>query len=218
MRNVIVLIFIAGLLDEPYNLDMPYNARLASADEEEAPQLITYFEKVYVADAVCFVLDYSASMEGEKIRLLREQTKKAVLELLEKSELNIIIFHDVTIQWKERLVNATNDNKNSAILFSQTQELGKYTIVSPAVITALKQLRKSDKKRKQVILVCDGRTGEIPETSLKKIQQNNPDRIPIDTIFINRNTDVLQRMNDDEARIYMQAISAQSGGEFREVR
>jgi len=204
--------------DIPENLDMPVNGGFLNNDEDEdAPELITYYGSLYEVGAVVFVLDFSGSMRnGSNIETLRKETKRAIYELQE-AYLNVIVFHDLVIQWRTSLVSVVA-NKSSASSFVQTQKLGQNTHISPAVITALKQLRNSVRKRKRVILVADGTTSEDPEVSLSEIKKNNPTRIPIDTVFIRYGEGKIATMLAQQGREYLSAVSQQSGGKFREVR
>lgn len=217
---VLSLTAIVVALHDP-NLDMPVGGGLFNNDseDEDAPEIISYYGSLYQADALVLVLDHSGSIRlGNNLEKMRKQTQKVINEIQE-AYLNIIIFHDEVIKWRNGVVSVIA-NKSSAINFAVTQKVGVNTFVSPAIIEALKQLRRSVKRNKRIILVADGTTSENPVESLEAIKKNNPaPRIPIDTIFLHyAGGGSIAEMLAIQGREYLTAVSSQSGGKFREVR
>ncbi|GAA5495230.1 hypothetical protein Rhal01_01405 [Rubritalea halochordaticola] len=81
----------------------------------------TFFEQSVKAEKICFVIDYSQSMTGRRIQLLKEELKKSVENLPESVQYQLIFFAGPAWVAGDR-VEMAKDRK-SAVVLHQDSEL-----------------------------------------------------------------------------------------------
>jgi hypothetical protein len=203
-----------------WNLDLPYNSS-PSDETEENMEYINYLGSQVPGKTFVWVLDYSNSMKGTKIDILRKETEKSIQELKSNSYFNIILFNETYNNWNKVPVRATQSAKNNGVNFLRRFHPKQNTLISSPVMEAVDQSLHKNKDR-AVLLVADGiPTRETIAESTKKIDRYNSDRTPIHTFLIltplsegrGSSSEV-----EDRAKLYMKTVADQNRGDFNVVR
>ncbi|ACL23647.1 vWA domain-containing protein [Chloroflexus aggregans] len=129
-------------------------------EAQPAPQMT----QVRMPVNVCFVLDRSGSMKGEKIERLRQAVVKAIELLDQQDSLAIVIFDHRT----EVLVPAQPVRNRAMILdlVHRIRDAGG-TRIAPAVEKGLQELQKMPPGVRRLILLTDGQTEHENECLLR---------------------------------------------------
>lgn len=114
---------------------------------------------------VCFVLDRSGSMKGNKIERVRMATTMAVDMLDERDTLSVITFdHRTNVLIPMQPVQNPDELKS---MIGRIRDAGG-TKIAPAVDRALKEIGKdTDQKIRRLVLLTDGQTEQEPECLLR---------------------------------------------------
>src|SRR5204863_615605 len=86
---------------------------------------------------IIFIIDTSGSMIGPRIFAAKRELSRAIGELPEGVEFNIIAFNSRTYAWQSKLVPASAENKQSAQYFVVALGLASQTASYDALDTAL---------------------------------------------------------------------------------
>jgi hypothetical protein len=86
---------------------------------------------------IIFVIDTSGSMNGARIVAAKRELVKAVEELPEQVQFNVIAFNSRAYPWQGKLIPATQENKQNAMYFIAAQVLGNGTASYDALEAAL---------------------------------------------------------------------------------
>ncbi|KAM3848237.1 inter-alpha-trypsin inhibitor heavy chain H4-like [Vipera latastei] len=143
-----------------------------------APRKMPVFPK-----NIIFVIDQSGSMSGNKIQQTKEALGKILEDLDSKDYFNLIVFSWTSSYWKPTLLQASEENVESAKQYVQTIEAGGATNINEALLTAIEFLDQAtreeslpEKSISMIILLTDGdpTVGEtIPKLIYKNIKQAN---------------------------------------------
>lgn len=114
---------------------------------------------------VCFVLDRSGSMKGNKIERVRMATTMAVDMLDERDTLSVITFdHRTNVLIPVQPVQNPDELKS---MIGRIRDAGG-TKIAPAVDRALKEIGKdTDQKIRRLVLLTDGQTEQESECLLR---------------------------------------------------
>ncbi|KAL7986019.1 hypothetical protein Chor_011185 [Crotalus horridus] len=143
-----------------------------------APREMTVFPK-----NIIFVIDQSVSMSGNKIQQTKEALGKILEDLDPKDYFNLIVFSWNSSYWKPTLLQASEENVESAKQYVQTIQADGGTNINEALLTAIDFLDQAtreeslpEKSISMIILLTDGdpTVGEtIPKLIQKNIKQAN---------------------------------------------
>ncbi len=157
-------------------------------EAQPAPQMT----QVRMPVNVCFVLDRSGSMKGEKIERLRQAVVKAIELLDQQDSLAIVIFDHRT----EVIVPAQPVRNRAMILdlVHRIRDAGG-TRIAPAVEKGLQELQKMPAGVRRLILLTDGQT-EHENECLLRAEDAGRLGIPITALGIGKdwNEDLLIEM------------------------
>ncbi|OAN45212.1 VWA domain-containing protein [Chloroflexus islandicus] len=157
-------------------------------EAQPAPQMT----QVRMPVNVCFVLDRSGSMKGEKIERLRQAVVKAIEQLDQQDSIAIVIFDHRT----EVIVPAQPVRNRAAILdlVHRIRDAGG-TRIAPAVEKGLQELQKMPAGVRRLILLTDGQT-EHEKECLLRAEDAGRLGIPITALGIGKdwNEDLLIEM------------------------
>ncbi len=166
------------------------------------------------ARRLMFIIDHSGSMKdywGGMTRLERAKAEltRAILELPGEVEFAIVFYHTSVRYWRNELVPATEENKRAAIDFIRRLGYGDKT----NTYGALRYSLQFDDQLEAVFLLTDGKPtiGEIVSKP----------RIVTDILHRNRfrhlNFNTIGIAVDGSTRAFLQRLSEESNGEFREA-
>lgn len=207
------------------NLDLPYNAGGDTEEEEDAPEIITFYGGVYEANAVVFCLDESGSMKkNNRWTLQRREVTRAVSELSPEAEMGLVFYSREISAFRDTLVKAMANNKAAAIAFMNRRQPDGGTCIAQGVIKSLRMLQSSQSKYRSVIVAGDGKPSENclgsvgsrgdPRFYRRLLQQTaraNPGmQIRVHTIFVGT-------ASDSDAINFMKSLAQLHNGTFRAV-
>ena len=189
-------------IEKPKPLDLP--------EEEDGP---TFYGEDLSSDSesLVFVVDFSCSMWGSRIAKAKAEVTKAINSLTSNFKFSVVTFMCSVKVWQNQLVEATDQNKQSAASWVNGQSPGGATGTGPAVKTAL----QIDKDNKLVVLLTDGAPnclgGGWGTTSdhLNMILQANTQKAKVDVFAI--------QPYSDSYRQFCKDIAAKTGGKYKEV-
>jgi HEAT repeat protein len=119
-------------------------------DEIEAGNVEYYGIRTY-SMRICFVVDISGSMMGQKLEDAKEELRKAINRFTKKHFFNMIFFSDTPHAWRKRLTQATDAVLKRARVHIYTQNAESVTNIFDSVMLALK-----DRLVDTIFLLSDG--------------------------------------------------------------
>lgn len=179
---------------------------------------------------IVFAIDKSGSMRGKKFEQVQDAFAEMLSQLRRQDRVNIVMFSkDVTV-WKDRPVEATQDNIRAAIDYVKAQNARGGTNIHDAMIRSLEQSQKGTDNSldRCVFFMTDGKptVGEkIREQIMRKVRQANRNDVSIHTISFGDKADypLMQQVSRDNGdgvarRIFLESSAAvQLKGHMRQV-
>jgi Ca-activated chloride channel family protein len=130
---------------------------------------------------ICFVIDTSGSMAGEKMDQARSALKFCLSNLNSEDRFNVIPFSHEPLRFESTLVKATKENIERGRKYADDMKATGGTNINDALLLALDVAPASDASRPYLIVfLTDGRP-TIGETGIEEILKNvankNTDRV-----------------------------------------
>lgn len=97
----------------------------------------SYYGLPLYGSKIVFVIDTSGSMRGPRIDAAKRELTKAIGELPDGVQFNVLAFNVSVISWKQQLVVASRETRTEAAFFVQAQQLGPATASYDALDAAL---------------------------------------------------------------------------------
>ena len=197
-------------------LDLPSGGVGGDEDEEDAPEIITFYGSDYEGDGFFWCFDRSGSMAwGGVINTLKQELTQAVTQLSAQAEFSMVRFNSSFEVWSPLPKRATFPNKVNALGWVNATVANGGTSIAPATIAALGVCFQCTGQVKRVILVGDGVPSWCPSPpsdeqnqatlALEEITAANYRGVPIDTVLISNSQAGIQLFQD---------IAAQNNGTF----
>lgn len=158
-------------------------------------------DKVIPKD-ICFVIDVSGSMSGDKIRQARKSLKFCLSNLNKGDRFNVISFSTESRPFREELTSATESNVGAATRYVDELKAIGGTNINDALIDALKMAGGDSKRPYLIVFMTDGKP-TIGVTDVKNILSNigkaNKQKVRIFVLGVGSgvNTRLLDRLADD---------------------
>ena len=220
---VVLLALVLTLVgaDSPQRrpLDLPSGGGAdAPTEEEDIPESIQFYGRIYEGDAFMFVVDFSGSMgraDGDKWNDLLHELVLAIEDLSSDAELGLLAFSDRIEICNPEMIAAGPNACISAKEFLGQLVPGGTTCISTGVVAGLEILRTStlDIDSRRLILIGDGAQYCQGQSDSKLVEQDihhgNWDRHRIDTVFIGSWQKGIDLFTD---------IARQNRGQFRIVQ
>ncbi|MCG3181630.1 MAG: hypothetical protein BIFFINMI_04028 [Phycisphaerae bacterium] len=160
-----------AILDRDFSLywtvsdkDFGLNAVAHRADEKQPGYLMLLIspksavnDDEIVAKDVQFVFDTSGSMSGDKIEQAKKALRYCIENLAAKDRFNIISFATDVTPFKEGLVEASKENRRSAIDYVNKLQAQGGTNIHDALDAAMKTARAQKDRPQIVVFLTDGR-------------------------------------------------------------
>ncbi|XP_029287208.1 inter-alpha-trypsin inhibitor heavy chain H3-like [Cottoperca gobio] len=126
-----------------------------------------------ISKNVVFVIDQSGSMHGKKMQQTRTALIHILNDLAEDDHFGLITFDSSIFHWKRELVQANNENLESAKTFSRGIRERGSTDINGAVLEGARMLNAHPREGSAsiLILLTDG-DPTSGETNLEEIQSN----------------------------------------------
>ncbi|MCG1036898.1 VIT and vWA domain-containing protein [Polaribacter sargassicola] len=131
-----------------------------------------------------FIVDVSGSMNGYPLDVSKELMRNLLSDLKETDTFNVQLFASTSSIFKEKSVNATSTNIETAInyLNKSTSNYGGGTELINALKTAYKLPRKDENSARTMVLITDGYINVEKETF--ELIENNLDKANVFTFGI----------------------------------
>ncbi|GMU22879.1 MAG: hypothetical protein AMXMBFR13_29630 [Phycisphaerae bacterium] len=168
-----------------------------------APPISAASTKIVPKD-VCFVLDTSGSMAGDKIAQAKKAMEFCLSSLRSDDRFNLIAFSTEARPFRDSLVQASKDNVEAAKAEVQRIEAAGGTAIDEALQAALKlDAPRSGERPFMIVFITDGQptVGERePDkilASVKSAANQSRSRIFVFGVGHDLNTKLLDRLGDD---------------------
>ena len=197
------------------NLDLPFNVSSLEEDEEDAPEIITFFGGVHEAEGVFFCLDQSESMATNGgWKSLQRELVRVITNLTEEMEFGLVFFGKTTTSFppSKKALKATDKNKQAALTFVSNVQPESWTCMLPGMIDALKLANSSKVENRKIIVLSDGKPTcdgvnffNYVEQILETTKSSNTENIKIDTVGTGNDINVP----------FMVQLALDNGGRYR---
>ena len=178
-------------------LDLPSGGAATSEDDEDAPEVISFYGAEYEADAFFWLLDRSGSMlgpdqSGEPMEVLKFELTEVLQQLTQRAEFGIISFAtEYTVFPADgKPLRATIGNKQRAALWVDELRAEGWTCMPDPAAEIFVMANKSKRRHRVVIMVgdgvplCMGLQNNESDLVLEAIAGANYKRIRVNTVFI----------------------------------
>ena len=182
---------ICGLDDgERRPLDLPSGGTGDGEEDEDAPEVISFYGAEFEADAFFWVIDRSGSMLGEPMAVLQFELTEGLRQLTNRAEFGMVSFATEYTIFEPRPMRATTSNKARGAIWVNALMADGWTCMPDPAAEIFNIANQSRKRNRVVILVGDGvprcMTFENIESDevLEAIAAANHKRTKVNTIFI----------------------------------
>ena len=143
------------------NLDLPFDAGLLTGDgeDEDAPEIITFYSQQYEGDGIFYTIDRSGSMQNQgELAIAKREVIRNIMEFSDRVQFGIVFFDRGITKFPAngRAADATSSMKASGMNWLQSVPGGGGSCCQQGLIEALKYSNTSSARRKVVIYVGDG--------------------------------------------------------------
>lgn len=145
------------------NLDLPFNAGGSSEEDEDAPEIVSFYGSMYEASAVVFCLDESKSMsKAGRWETQQKEIIRAISELSDQAQVGLVFYGDRSYSFRNSLASANQATKGAMIQWVVGRQLSLGTCLGGGVVDSLRMLQHAESKHKAVIVAGDGRPTSCP--------------------------------------------------------
>ncbi|MDO8508548.1 MAG: VWA domain-containing protein [Nanoarchaeota archaeon] len=202
------------------NLDLPYDAIGASEDEEDAPEIISFYGQNFEGDAFLYVIDKSSSMrDSGELEIAKKEVIKNVAEFSPRVQFGIVDF-DTNVQSypnSNSLLDANPANKSNAISYINSIQGSQGSCCEEALLKGIRMINSSNSPRRVVNYVGDGggtckgaNEAEYLQRSVKTVTSANFKRAQINSI------QVLDSQNLNEE--FLKNLASANKGTYVKIR
>ena len=177
------------------NLDLPFDAGLFNDDteDEDAPEIITFYSQQYEGDGIFYCIDHSSSMSQGELPIAKREVIKNISEFSSRVQFGIVFFDRSVINFPQssRPAEANPAMKAAAVAWVNAVPSGGGSCVQQGLVQALKYANTSSASRKVVVYLGDGGghcNGADQRTYLQQtigvIKSQNFQRAQINTVGV----------------------------------
>jgi len=207
-----------GALKE--NLDLPFDAIGNNEDEEEAPEIVSFYGQTLEADAFFYIIDRSNTMQDQgELPIAKREVIKNISEFSDKVQFGVFFFDKGLLKYPGggQPAEANPAGKSSAISWVNGTAGGGGTCQMPALSAALQMASQATAKRKVIVYLSDG-GGTCPggaeepaylRQTVASTSAQNWQRVQINTIG------VLQMGQLQEK--FMKDLASSNGGTYTRI-
>ncbi len=143
------------------NLDLPFDAGLLNDDgeDEDAPEIITFYSQQYEGDGIFYAIDRSGSMQDSgELLIAKNEVRKNIREFSSRVQFGIVFFDLGIAKFPSngRPIDASSSMKASATNWLMAIPGGRGSCCKEGLAEALKYANTSSATRKVVVYVGDG--------------------------------------------------------------
>ncbi len=205
------------------NLDLPFNAGLFNDDgeDEDAPEIITFYSQQYEGDGIFYAIDRSGSMrDSGELDIAKREVGKNIREFSSRVQFGIVFFDLGITKFPAggRATEASSAMKAAGTNWLQSIPGGSGSCCKEGLMEALKYANTSSATRKVVVYVGDGGgtcslSGGGEDSYLKQtlsmVKSQNFQRAQVNTVG------VLQLNNLREN--FLRSLASGNGGSYVKI-
>ena len=198
------------------NLDLPFDALGAAEEEEDAPEIVTFYGTQLEGDGFFYVIDRSRTMQDRgELDIAKKEVVKNISEFSNRVQFGVVFFDADVIKFPAsgQPADASPGMKQSGINFVQSNQGSSGTCGQKAMAAILQMANQATSKRKVIVYLSDGggtcNGGDEPtylRQQLALTTSQNYQRIQINTIG------VLDLTPAGEA--FMKQLASANGGTY----
>ena len=183
-----------GTATTKQNLDLPYDAIGDGEDEEEAPEIVTFYGTTLEADAFFYVIDRSGSMSNNnELEAAKREVRKNLTEFSDRVQFGIFFVDKDLKQFPAggQPAVANPGMKGSAMSFLQSFQVGGGSCPGAGFVAALRMANQATSQRKVVVYVGDGGgtchgadEAQYLQKTLGEVSAQNYQRATINTVGV----------------------------------
>ena len=206
-------LFGAGQIRTKENLDLPYDALGDMATEEEAPEVVVFYNQSYEGDGFFYCLDRSSSTCDGDIEIEKRETINNISEFSPRVHYGVVFYDQGLMKFPSsgRPMKATPSGKSAGISFVSSVGCGRDTCVQKGLLASIELANFSPAKRNVIIYLGDGGTtcpGADPHAyaqhTLRMVKARNVKRFAIHSTHVG---------GGDTS--FSKALAQQNGGQCR---
>ena len=198
------------------NLDLPYDAIGDGEDEEDAPEIVTFYGTTLEGDGFFYVIDRSGSMQTSgELQIAKREVTKNITEFSDRVQFGIFFIDAGLKKFPAggQPAEANPGMKGSAISFLQATQGGSGSCCQAGFVQALRMANQASAPRKVIVYVGDGggtcngadETQYLQQT-LGAVSAQNYQRAIVNTIGV---LDVNQLREN-----FLRALAGANGGTY----
>ena len=201
------------------NLDLPYDAIGNNEDEEDAPEVVSFYGSTLEGDGFFYILDNSTTMQQGEIGIAKREVVKNIGEFSDKVNFGVFFFAKDLKKFPTsgQPAEANPGMKSSAISWINSQGASSGTCGIAAITAALNMANQCPSKRKVIVYLSDGGgtcpgAGEEADYLRQEIASasaQNWQRVQINTIGVLA-MEALQEK-------FMKDLAASNGGSYTRI-
>jgi len=201
------------------NLDLPFDAAGESEEEEDAPEIVTFYGQQLEGDGIFYVVDKSWTMRNEgELTIAQREVIRNVQEFSDRVQFGIVFFDSTVVKFPASGMpaEANPGMKAAAVSFVQSVVGQSGSCCQQGLAEALRMANLATPKRKVLVYVGDGggtacQGDEAPylQQTLAVITGQNYQRVQINTIGV---------LNPSTIGVdFMKKLAANNGGTYTRI-
>ncbi|HZN59299.1 MAG TPA: vWA domain-containing protein [Planctomycetota bacterium] len=208
----------AGALTKE-NLDLPYDALGEDEEEEEAPEVVSFYGQSLEGDGFFYAIDRSGSMlDSGELTLAKQEVTKNISEFTDRVQFGVVFFAREAVKFPPggQPADATPALKSSAISWVNSAQGSHGSCPQTGLIAALQMANQASAKRKVLVYLGDGGgncagvdEGTYLSQTLAVVTSQNFQRITINTIGVLSYGQIQEK--------FLRNLAASNGGTYTKI-
>jgi Mg-chelatase subunit ChlD len=175
------------------NLDMPFDARGESEEEEDAPEVVVFYGQQFEGDGIFYVVDKSGSMrDSGELEIAKREVIRNIQEFSDRVQFGLVFFDSQVVQFPAggQPAEANPSMKSAACSFVMSVVGGSGSCCQQGLAAGLRMANLATPRRKVLIYVgdgggtCSGEEAPYLQKTLVQITAQNYQRIQINCIGV----------------------------------
>jgi Mg-chelatase subunit ChlD len=202
------------------NLDLPFDAIGENENEEEAPEIVSFYGTQLEGDGFFYVTDRSGSMQDSgELNIAKREMTRNITEFSDKVRFGVFFFDKGLLKFPQsgQAAEANPAMKGSGISFVQTVQGGGGSCPQLGLSAALQMANNCSAKRKVIVYLGDGggtcpgssSEGDYLKQTMAAVSAQNWQRIQINTIGVLS----IPQLNEQ----FLKNLAAANGGTYTRI-
>jgi len=175
------------------NLDLPFDARGESGEDEDAPEVVVFYGQQFEGDGIFYVVDKSYSMrDSGELTIAQREVVRNIQDFSDKVQFGIVFFDSQVVQFPAngQPAEANPSMKSAACSFVMSVVGGSGSCCQQGLAAGLRMANLATPRRKVLIYVgdgggtCGGNEAQYLQIALAQIAAQNYQRMQINAIGV----------------------------------